>query len=116
MNHSIENLSDTRVKVTVTISADEVTGHEREALRAVSSEARIPGFRPGKAPEDILRKRFSKAITEETTRRCMAAAYDIAKANAGRPLYTLIEVSEISFTPGAEAAPVFTIDIMPKID
>ena len=116
MNHSIENLTGTRVKVTVTIGADEVTGHEREALRAVAAQARVPGFRPGKAPEDIIRKRFAKAIAEETANRCMSAAYDLVKEKVEKPVYTLIEVSETQFLSGAEAAPVFTVDLMPKIE
>jgi trigger factor len=116
MNHTIETLSDTRVKVTVTVSADEVTGHEREALRDVSAQARVPGFRPGKAPEELIRRRFAKAIAEETTRRCVSAAYEYAKDKPEQKVYTLIDAPDASFAPGVETVQSFTFDLMPKVE
>jgi len=116
MNHSIETLSDTRAKVVVTISGEEVTQQDRAALQAVSSQARVPGFRPGKAPEAMLRKRFGRQVADETTRKCVSAAYEYAKDKAGLKIYALVDVTEGEIAAGKDAQPAFTFDVLPKIE
>jgi trigger factor len=115
MNHSIETLSDTRAKVVVTISGEEVTQQDRAALQAVSGQARVPGFRPGKAPEAMLRKRYGKQVAEETKRRCISSAYEYAKDKAGLKIYALVDVAEGEIEAGKDAAPAFTFDVLPTI-
>lgn len=116
MNHSIETLSDTRAKVVVTISGEEITQQDQAALLAVSGQARVPGFRPGKAPAAMLRKRFGKQIAEETKRKCVSSAYEYAKDKAGLKIYTLVDVAEGEIVAGKDATPSFTFDIMPTVD
>jgi trigger factor len=116
MNHSIETLSDTRAKVVVTISGEEVTQQDRAALQAVSSQARVPGFRPGKAPENLLRSRYGKQIAEETKRRCISSAYEYARDKSGLKIFALVDVTEGDVAAGKEAAPEFVFDVQPKID
>jgi len=43
----------------------ELEPRHREVVKALKSHARMPGFRPGKAPESMLRGRFHKEIREE---------------------------------------------------
>lgn len=115
MNHSIETLSETRAKVTVTVSAEEIAAQDKAALRTVSAQARIPGFRPGKAPEKLLRQRYAKAIADETKHKCVSAAYEYAKDKAGLKVYMLVDAEEGEVVTGKDAAPTFTFDLMPNI-
>jgi len=66
---NLETLNDTRKKATVKVGADEVGQQERELVSEFKQQARLPGFRPGKAPEDMVRKRYRKDIEEQLTRR-----------------------------------------------
>lgn len=116
MNHSIENISATRAKVTVTISGDEIAAQDRAALRDVSKHASIPGFRPGKSPEGMLRKRFAKQIAEETARKCHTAAYEYARDKSGLKIYTLVDVHEVELAPGSDASPSFSFDLNPEFE
>lgn len=115
MNHSIETLGDTRAKVVVTISSEETAAQDRAALRAISSQARVPGFRPGKAPEELLRKRYAKAIAEESAHKTLAAAYEYAKEKSELKIYALVDVKNDEIVAGKDATPEFTFDLMPKI-
>jgi len=116
MNHSIENISATRAKVTVTISGDEIAAQDRDATRDVSKHASVPGFRPGKAPEGMLRKRFAKQIAEETVRKCHTAAYEYARDKSELKIYALVDVHEVELVPGTEASPSFTFDLNPEFE
>ncbi|MBN1402943.1 MAG: trigger factor family protein, partial [Opitutales bacterium] len=114
MNHTTENLSATRAKVTVTLSGEETAAQDRAAMREVSKHARVPGFRTGKAPEEVLRKRFAKQIEDERIRRCHSAAYEFARDKAGLDVYNLVEVTDAIIKPGEEAAPAFVFDLQPE--
>jgi trigger factor len=115
MNPSIENISDTRAKVTVTLTAEETSAQDKAAMRAVLAQARVPGFRPGKAPEALLRKRYAKAILDEAREHAISNAFDYLKEKSGLKVYLLVDVAEGEFVPGKEAAPVFTVDLMPRV-
>ena len=115
MNHSIETISDTRAKVTVTLTAEETSAQDKGAMRAVLAQARVPGFRPGKAPEALLRKRYAKAILDEAKQHALSDAFDYIKEKSGLKVYLLIDIAEGEFVPGKDAAPVFTVDLMPKV-
>ena len=48
----------------VTVPVDRVREAEAKALKYYAKRARLPGFRPGKAPEAVVRKRFNDAIRQ----------------------------------------------------
>lgn len=53
--------SDLRVE----IPADFVSAEREKILNAVVKQARIPGYRPGKVPRQVVEKRFNQTITGE---------------------------------------------------
>ena len=58
MSHTLERISDNKVKITVTIPAFEVEDACKEAAAHLSKEVDIPGFRPGNAPYDVVKQRL----------------------------------------------------------
>ena len=75
MNVTINDISETRKDVVVTISGDEVAQEESRILKSFIKQAKVPGFRPGKAPLHLLRSRYKKALQEELGRKVAARAY-----------------------------------------
>ena len=65
MNIQLNSISDTRKSLVVTLDKAEVDAEHQAVVNEVSQQARIPGFRPGKAPAAMVTKRFGKEITEE---------------------------------------------------
>ncbi|GAP14852.1 trigger factor [Longilinea arvoryzae] len=49
---------DHQVKIIAEFDAETMEGFKRRAARKISQETRIPGFRPGKAPYDIVRRTY----------------------------------------------------------
>ena len=47
---------------------ERVRDAEAKATAYYAKRARLPGFRPGKAPEAVVRKRFHEAIRETALR------------------------------------------------
>jgi trigger factor len=53
-----------QVKITAEIEASQFEGYKHRAARKISSEHKIPGFRPGKAPYDIVKRNFGEDSIE----------------------------------------------------
>ena len=45
-------------EIEVEIPAERVRKETKKVVRQISRVARVPGFRPGKAPAEIVRRRF----------------------------------------------------------
>lgn len=61
--------------VEVSVPAAEIAAAEEKTTRRYASSARLPGFRPGKAPVAIVKKRFADAIRNETIEAVVREAY-----------------------------------------
>jgi len=56
------------------IPAERVQKERKNILKAYSSQAKIPGFRPGKTPLSVIEKRFATGIKEELESRLISEA------------------------------------------
>ena len=65
MNVTVEKLPKCLTEVSAIFPADDVKSEKASILSSYSNQARIPGFRPGKAPKRIIEKRFAKEIEGE---------------------------------------------------
>ena len=55
---------------------------EEQAARAIAKEVSIPGFRKGKAPSNLIRKNYAKALEEEAKKKLTKLAYEEVQAIA----------------------------------
>ena len=78
MNIVVEKLPKCVATLRVEIPADKVQGERDQIVKGYASKARVPGFRPGKAPRAVVEKRFQKEIAEELNGTLIAEAYDEA--------------------------------------
>ena len=61
--------------VQVSVPAETVRDAEEKAARRYASSVRLPGFRPGKAPATMVRKKFADAIRQEALEALVRDAY-----------------------------------------
>jgi trigger factor len=61
--------------VQVSVPAESVKEAEDKAARRYASSVRLPGFRPGKAPATMVRKKFAEAIRQEALEAIVSEAY-----------------------------------------
>ena len=62
-------------RLRVSVSAATVNDARERAAGRVAKQVRIPGFRPGKAPANIVRKQYADAIRQEALDALMREAY-----------------------------------------
>ena len=61
--------------VQVSVPVETVRDAEDTAARRYASSVRLPGFRPGKAPAAMVRKKFADAIRQEALEALVRDAY-----------------------------------------
>src|SRR6478609_6065 len=69
MQSTVESVEGNKVKLHVTVPADEFERAIDAAFRKLAHEVRIPGFRPGKAPRKLLEARLGTDIAREQALR-----------------------------------------------
>ena len=87
---------------------------EKSLLDQFSKMAKIPGFRPGKAPLSIVRQKHAKDIAGELKQRVMAKAYQDGSKEAKVELVNVIDVQESEIVAGQDITVTFTIDVRPE--
>lgn len=76
MKTDIKNIEKSQVEITIELSQEELKPYLEHAAERLASKTKIEGFRPGKAPYDIVRARFGEhAILEEATGEIVKKTY-----------------------------------------
>ena len=118
MKSTVEHLSPTRVKLAVEVPFDELKPNFDRAYREIAKQVRIPGFRPGKAPKQILDQRVGRdVVVQEVIREVVPAKYGEAVTEAevqplGQPDIEVAPtegVDTLSFTAEVDIRPEITV-------
>ena len=116
MNLTIEDISETRKKLHVSIASEEVEEEQKKILKEFSRHARIPGFRPGKAPQPLIQKRYRKELAEELDRKITSLAYEMAVKESEMDIFAVLNLDKEDIKPGKEGDFTIMVDINPDFD
>jgi trigger factor len=72
---NFEDLSPVAKSVEVEIPADLISTEARRVTGEFARQAKVPGFRPGKIPQSVVRNRFAKEIQEEVVQRVLGESF-----------------------------------------
>jgi trigger factor len=114
VNLEIKEISPTRKSLVVTLDAAEVDAEHQAVVGEFSRMARLPGFRPGKAPAAMVAKRFGKEIAEEFKQKVVAKAYREGSAQAKLDVVQVTNAEEGVIAPGVAATITITVDLRPE--
>jgi trigger factor len=78
--------------------------------------ANIPGFRKGKAPEQVIRKKYSKELKEELNRKVSTTAYEAVLDHKDIRVYSILKVDAGIVEPNSPATVEVTVDVEPEFD
>jgi trigger factor len=114
----VEELSPTRVRLSVEVSFEELKPSLDKAYKEVAQQARIPGFRPGKVPPRVIDMRIGRgAVLTEAVNDALPEFYSKAVQDAdvfalGQPdveITQLDDGKEFTFTAEVEVRPKFEL-------
>lgn len=102
MNVNIENTKNEGVerRIRVSVPADEVSAVTERVARRYSTAARLPGFRKGKAPPAMVRKKFADEIRQEALDDLLKQAYDAVVEREQLKLVAQPHAHDVKFDDG----------------
>ena len=116
MKTDTKKLDKCQVELNVTLDAAEMKAIVKEVEKAFVREAKLPGFRPGKVPLELIRKEFAQGLKQETERAMFQK--NIAEAIKAEQLeeIAIADVKDMkfdaeggSFTAVVEVKPTFKV-------
>lgn len=116
MKIDIQDVNDTRKTLAVSFEASEIAAEEAELLKQFSKQAKIPGFRPGKAPVNMIRQRFGKQIKDELRQRVISKAYQDGTKEAKLNLINVVDLADADIAADQDAELKFTVDVRPEFE
>ena len=114
MNVQLNSVSATRKSLVVTLDASEVDAEHQAVVREIAKLARLPGFRPGKAPAAMIAKRFAKEIADDFKQKVVGKAYRSALEKEKLDVLNVVNVEEGTIAVGTAATITVTLDVRPE--
>src|SRR5258706_1965374 len=111
---TIEQTAPCRKTLRVEVSADRVAGKRAEILQEFRRVAAIPGFRPGKAPEPMVEKRYASEIDDEVRKRLIPDTYREALNEHNIQAVGYPEIKAVESQPGQSLRFVAIVDTAPE--
>lgn len=111
MQVSVEATSELSRKMTVTVSEEKISQQVNSKLQSLSGNVKIDGFRPGKVPQAVIKKRYGQQVREEVVSDLIQSSfYDAVRDEklnpAGAPQ---IKANKIAEGEGLEYEATFEI-------
>jgi len=116
VNVDIKDAGVARKIATVSFDSDEVSKHESKVCQELGKMVSIPGFRKGKAPANVIRKKYAKELKDELNRKVSTAAYEAVLENKEIKVYSVLKVDAGELEPSQSASVEVTVDIEPEFD
>lgn len=101
-------------RLQVAVPAEVVTAAEDKAARKYADKVRLPGFRQGKAPAAVVRKKFADAIRQEALEALVNDAFRQAVDETVK-LAAQPHVHDLKFEPGAELTFELHFEVRPEL-
>ncbi len=114
MKVTVEPVSPCRKLLKIEVAAEVVAAEYQNVVKDYAKHARIPGFRPGKAPAATAERRFAKEILDETRERLVPRAYHEALEQEKLKPVAVIDVSDISLEKQLPLTFRVTLDVDPE--
>ncbi|MBI5740024.1 MAG: trigger factor [Nitrospirae bacterium] len=116
MLQEVEKISPTTRRLKINVPSDVIKSETENVYNKLRTTTKIPGFRPGKIPQAILEKRFSKNVEAEVIEKIIPEYYlnAIREANLEPVTYPNVD-DKIQLVSGQPLTFSVTVEVKPEI-
>jgi len=116
MKTEFVDVNETRKNVRVEIPSAVVDAEIERIARDYSKKARIPGFRPGKAPSRVIKQRYKDQILNDVAHDLIPRAVDDALRERGMEAVDTPDVRDVTIEQGQPLTFTASFDTVPTFD
>jgi trigger factor len=109
-------ISETQKNLVIEIPGDVVTATIERLTKDYGKAAKIPGFRPGKAPAQVIRKRYREQILHDVVHELVPRAVDEALRERGLEPVDTPNVKDVIVEEGRPLTFTAAFETVPPID
>ena len=113
MNVTVESLAPCKKLVRVELDAAAVEAVFDRVTKEIQKEAVLPGFRPGKAPRDMVAKKYAADIKDEAKRKLIGDNYRKAIEDNKLQIVGYPDIEEVQFERGQPLQFTATVETAP---
>jgi FKBP-type peptidyl-prolyl cis-trans isomerase (trigger factor) len=95
MKTEVKKLDGTKCEINVAVSGELVKNKFEEVFAQIAKEAKVPGFRPGKAPRDVLEKHYAPSAHEQVLKELVPDVYNQAIAVEKLDVIELPQITDV---------------------
>ena len=114
MKVETQKAGDCRLKLIINAGPEETRPDYEKITREYVKHGRVPGFRPGKAPLDVITRRYQREMDEDVRQQLIARFYRQAVEEQKLDVANIVDVSDVLFSPGTGISFVLTVDVAPE--
>ncbi|MDD2272871.1 MAG: trigger factor [Desulfuromonadaceae bacterium] len=115
MQIHVEDISSVQKKITIEIPVERVNEEIDKAYSAIQKKAKLQGFRPGKAPMQLIKRTYSDAMRDDVMRRLyQQTLYKAMDEHKVEPIDSPVIESDI-LEPGVPFKYSAIFEVMPQI-
>jgi trigger factor len=100
----------------ISVPLETVRDAEDRAAHRYAGKVRLPGFRPGKAPAAMVKKKFAEAIRQETLESLVQEAYKEVVEREKFKLASQPHVHDVKFDEGQPLTFELHLEVRPEIE
>ena len=116
MLKSVEDITATKKRLTIEIPAETIEKEIRDSFEKVRRKSTIPGFRTGRAPMELIQKRFGREVEQDVLDRIVPHGYVEALKEADiTPAANPVLEEKFDFKRHQPLSMTLTVEVMPKI-
>ena len=117
MNH-VETLNEGLKRAyTLTITSADIEARVESELKAIAPTVRMPGFRPGKVPANLVRKMHGPALQQEALQKSVQDGVDgLIRSEKLRPAMQPSVALADGYEPGKDAEITVELEVLPVFD
>ncbi len=102
--------------LSVTVTAEAVKDVENSTAKRYASSVRLPGFRAGKAPPALVKKKYKDAIRQEVIERVVQEAYKQVLDNEQLKVAAQPHIHDLKFNEGEAMTFELHLEVRPEVD
>ncbi len=108
-----KKIDDCRTRLTITATPEETKADYDAVVARFVREARLPGFRKGKVPRDLILSRFGTEIQKEVNSNLFRKFYKDAIDREKLDVVALASVEEVIYSPDTGLSIIVQVDLKP---
>jgi len=116
MKVEVEDISPVKKKLAIEVATESVDKEMAKALADVAKKAKIPGFRPGKAPKPVVERHYGEEVRSEVLNRLISEAYLHALNEQKLIAVDMPKIDNVSsLEKGSPLSFTATVEVRPEI-